>query len=93
MMGEAQVARVGVYPALARRLTHIFNFESRERLIITENLKTGAESVTNPEKFDALEEGHLAKALAAFRELGGKVEDSAVFARSPGKKPLPQPGS
>ena len=35
-----------------------------------------------------------AEARAAIEEaLGGKVEDSAVFARSPGKKPLPQPGS
>jgi len=92
LMGEKQVAHVGVYPAVGRRLTHIFNFESRERIIISENLKTGAESVTQPEKFDALEQPHLQKALSAFRELGGKADEAAVFGGSMAKKSLPGPG-
>lgn len=92
MMGEKQIAHVGLYPAVGRRLTHIFNFESRERIIISENLKTGAESVTQPEKFDTLEQPHLEKALAAFRERGGKAEDAAVFGSSLSKKSLPGPG-
>lgn len=93
LMGDSQVARVGVYPAVGRRLTHIFNFESRERIIISENLKTGAESVTQPEKFDALEQPHLQKALKAYRDLGGKIEDSAVFGSSMAKKALTGPGA
>lgn len=92
LMGENKVAHVGVYPAVGRRLTHIFNFESRERLIISENLKTGQEAVTPPEKFDTLEPAHLEKALAAFRENGGKADDAAVFGKALSKKPLAGPG-
>lgn len=89
-LGDHQVARVGVYPVLGRKLTEIFNFESRGLLVISENLKTGAESVTPLEKFEDLEESHLAKAVAAFRKLGGKVDDAEVFrATSTGKKPVP----
>lgn len=93
LAGPHQVALVGVYPALARRLTHIFNFEARERLTISENLKTGAENMTPPEKFDTLEEQYLARALEAFRKLGGKVEDSHVFAGRTAKKTLSAPGA
>jgi hypothetical protein len=93
MMGDSQIAKVGLYPAVGRRLTHIFNFESRERIIISENLKTGAESVTQPEKFDDLEQPHLQRALAAYRERGGKADDAAVFGSSLSKKTLPGPGA
>jgi hypothetical protein len=87
-MGGHQVARVGVYPALGRRLTEIFNFESRERLIISENLKTGAESVTPPASFDEISEGLLKKACASFRELGGEADEAAVLAGRLGKTAL-----
>lgn len=92
MMGDTQVARVGLYPETGRRLTHIFNFESRERLIISENLKTGAENITQPEKFDTLEEAHVAAALEAYRKLGGKADDAAVFGARMTKKQIPGPG-
>lgn len=85
-LGDHQVARVGVYPVLGRRLTEIFNFESRGLLVISENLKTGAESVTPLEKFEDLEESHLAKAIATFRSLGGKIDETALTRRM-GKKP------
>lgn len=92
LMGDTQVARVGLYPATGRRLTHIFNFESRERIIISENLKTGAENITQPEKFDTLEEAHVASALEAYRKLGGKADDAAVFGARMTKKQIPGPG-
>ena len=81
-MGSHQVARVGVYPALSRRLTEIFNFESRERMIISENLKTGAESVTQPESFDNVAESLLQKAQESFRRLGGSMEEQAPGAHT-----------
>lgn len=92
MMGDTQVARVGLYPATGRRLTHIFNFESRERIIISENLKTGAENITQPEKFDTLEEAHVSAALEAYRKLGGEAEDADVFGARMTKKQIPGPG-
>lgn len=93
LAGPHQVALVGVYPALGRRLTHIFNFEARERLTISENLKTGAENMAPPEKFDTLEEQYLARALEAFRKLGGLAEDAHVFSGRTGKKTLSAPGA
>ena len=87
-MGAHQVARVGVYPALSRRLTEIFNFETRERMIISENLKNGAENITPPASFDALEEGALKKAFDAFRDLGGQASEAGVFGTRLPKKSL-----
>jgi ankyrin repeat protein len=91
-LGSHQVARVGVYPALGRKLTEIFNFESRGLLVIAENLKTGAESVTPLASFDTVSEAALKKAVSAFREQGGKVDEASVFARQLGKKTLTGPG-
>jgi ankyrin repeat protein len=87
-LGMHQVARVGVYPALSRRLTEIFNFESRERMIICENLKTGAENVTPPASFDTTADAALKQALAMFRERGGKADEEAVFGARLAKKTL-----
>lgn len=91
-MGAQKVARVGVYPALGRRLTEIFNFESRERLIISENLKTQAENLTPPQSFDEMPEPLLRKALEAFRAQGGQADDETVFATRLHKNTL-KPGS
>jgi ankyrin repeat protein len=89
-MGDRQVARVAVYPPMGRRITEIFNFEARERLIISENLKNGAENVTPPQSFDHVAEATLTKALAAFRDLGGQVNDDEVFSH-PAKKATLKP--
>ncbi|TAL27640.1 MAG: hypothetical protein EPN97_16815 [Alphaproteobacteria bacterium] len=87
-MGAQQVARVGVYPALGRRLTEIFNFEARERMIISENLKTGAENITPPASFDTLADGILKKAFDVFRDMGGQAAEETVFGARLPKKSL-----
>lgn len=91
LMGDHQVARVGVYPALGRKLTEVFNFESRERLVISENLKTGAENLTPFTPFDAMSDSLVEKALAAFRDLGGKTDEEAVTSPKLPKKQIPGP--
>jgi len=73
-MGSSKVAFVGVYPEVGRKLTEIFNFTSRERIIITENLKSGAENITAPESFDNIAEEAVKQAHDAFTQLGGKAE-------------------
>jgi ankyrin repeat protein len=75
LMGSARVAHVGSYAGMGRKITEIFNFESRERIIITENLKTGAETMTQPEKFEALGEDTVARAEERLKALGGAVPD------------------
>lgn len=91
LMGDHQVARVGVYPALGRKLTEVFNFESRERLVISENLKTGAENLTPFTPFDAMSDSLVEKALQAFRRLGGKTDEEAVTSPKLSKKQIPGP--
>ena len=87
-MGTGKVAHVGVYPSVGRKLTEIFNFTARERIIITENLKTGAENMSAPESFDNLNEHMLREALSAFRKLGGKADEARVLGGSGFKKKL-----
>lgn len=72
-MGSSKVAFVGVYPEAGRKLTEIFNFSSRERIIITENLRTGAESMSPPDSFDNIAEEAVQQAFDAFTQLGGKA--------------------
>ncbi len=77
-MGEDKAAHVGVYPDLARKITQVFNFATRERIVITENLKTGAETMGPAEKFDMLSDAAVAQAADAFRQLGGDPADKAA---------------
>src|SRR5262249_45567960 len=91
LMGDEKVARVSVHPVLVRRLTEVFNFESRERFITSETLKPQAETITHPVSFDATPEALLTKALNALRALGGTADDDAVFGARPAKKVLKSP--
>ena len=86
--GANRVSHIGVYPEINRRLTEIFNFESRERTVITENLKTGAETVSTPESFNSIAEDALRKAVEAYRKLGGDVDETAVLGKRPGRNAL-----
>ena len=78
MAGKNRVAHNGTYPDIGRKVTEIFNFEARERTVIIENLKTGAETLSPPESFDRINESALRTALAEFRRLGGDADDSVV---------------
>lgn len=87
--GENHVTHIGEYPEVNRKLTEIFNFETRERTVINENLKTGTETVSPVESFDTVAETALRKALSEFQRLGGKAdEDSVLGTRSLHKRSL-----
>ena len=75
LLGGDTVAHVNVYPPISRKLTEIFNFSNRERTVITENLKTGTEAMTPPEKFETLAEDAVARAEEQLKALGGAVPD------------------
>lgn len=87
-MGANKIAHVGVYPALERKLTTIFNFESRERLLISENLRSGVENTLPAESFDALSDEALESAARAFESSGNHLDRSRIFKNKLGKKPL-----
>lgn len=77
-MGEDSVAHVGTYPEIGQKLTTIFNFASRERFIITDDLKTATKAVTRPTSFDDLPLVLIEKYLTKFKLLGGKCDEEFV---------------
>lgn len=79
LAGKNSVAHTATYPSLGRKLTEIFNFESRERLVITENLGLGTETMSPKESFDAIGEDALLLALKEFRRLGGQAKEEHVL--------------
>lgn len=85
-VGPQRLSHTGTYPELSRRITEIFNFETRERTVIAENLKTGAETLTGPESFDLVSEDALKKALREFRAAGGQAEESTVLGPRPPRR-------
>lgn len=88
LFSVTKLAHVEISPALGRRLTEIFNFESRERLLISENLHTHAETVLPPVSFDTLPDEAVEKALDKFSTLGGEANKDFVLRhirRMPGK--------
>lgn len=80
LVGKTKVAHVETSAALQRKLTEIFNFENGERLIVTENLKSGTETIAQPERFEALPPVAVAKAAEEFRRLGGKAPSDGSLA-------------
>lgn len=79
--GEHQVTHIGEIPDINRRLTEIFNFETRERTVINENTRSGVETTSTPENFDTIAEAALRKALAEFMKLGGEANESDVIGK------------
>lgn len=89
--GEHQVTHIGEIPDINRRLTEIFNFETRERTVINENTRSGVETTSAPENFDNIAEAALRKAIAEFVKLGGEaVESDVIGKRNPGGNTGPQ---
>lgn len=86
--GDNLLAHINEMPELGRRITEIFNFESRERTVISENLATGAETLTSPESFDAIGIDALRKAVEAFRAAGGEADENHVLGPRGGAKPF-----
>ena len=86
LMNATTVAKAGTYPALGRKLTEIFNFETLERMTISENLKSGAESLGNAEPFASVPAAALKTAMNELLKLGGKapaIDDKTLLDQSP----------
>ncbi len=76
LAGE-RVAHVCVEETIGYRITEIFNFESRERTIIHQNLETRAETAQT-DSFDHLGRGLLETALAELHKSGGTADASVL---------------
>jgi 26S proteasome non-ATPase regulatory subunit 10 len=70
---DDKIAQVETLPALSRKITEIFNFHTRERMVITENLSTGVESTAPVQHFDDISDTALAAAAEALRSTGRAV--------------------
>ncbi len=77
------VSKISVIPALNRRITEIFNFETQERTTISQNMKTNAETVTPPEAFSGLVDGVVDLAAKKLQLLGGRLPGSTPGAKRP----------
>jgi len=77
-MGASTVAHVGYYPNLGMKLTTVFNFESRDRTIISESLRTGQQSVGASAPFDQLAPEAVETAYDQFTRLGGTADRNFV---------------
>lgn len=77
-IGRHSVAQVQTIAPLHRRITHVFNFESREKLTISENLKTGAESTLPPQRFDEINRSAIDAAENALKERGGAAAEAQL---------------
>ena len=70
-----------VFETPGRRLTEIFNFETRERITLSENLALKAETMGPRETFDTLSSQALARAFNEFIRAGGSAEPEHVFGK------------
>jgi ankyrin repeat protein len=91
LMDKEALAHVSTYPKMYRKITEIFNFESRERVIISENMLTRAEAMTPATSFDDLPQTRLEKVLDQFTSLGGSA-DRAYVLRGITMLDKPKPG-
>jgi ankyrin repeat protein len=85
LSGKIVLAHALQMPEIRRSLTTIFNFESRERLIITENLALKTETMSRAESFDEISEDSLKRAFAEYKRLGGTHDEADVFRNRVGK--------
>lgn len=79
------LSHVATYPAIRQSLTTLFNFKSRERLIIACHTGNNTQSMTPPLSFDSLSPAILEEALDQFTRLGGSADRDYVLS---GARPL-----
>jgi len=79
LVGPESVAHQSGMEELGYKITDVFNFSSRERIRIVNNLKTRADSVTTVSFNDLGDTRQIEEALEALKRLGGTApEDTAV---------------
>lgn len=78
-MGEDRIAFVETCGDAGRRLTEVFNFNTCERFIISENLTTQAEAISTPDKFRDLDTAVIRRAADAYCAQGGTLDAEKVF--------------
>lgn len=75
---DCTVASVTDMPELGYKITELFNFSSRERTRIVNNLKTKADTVQTSSFDELRERAQLEEAFAAFKRLGGRADGVGI---------------
>lgn len=83
MPSSTQIACVDDLETLGYRITHIFDFEKQERLVITFNTKSGKDTVQPPIPFDDVQDTLLAKATTMFIDKGGVLPEKTMLKVKP----------
>lgn len=78
-MDASRVSRITVFAEEQRKLTDIFNFKTRERIVLSTNLETSAEGISPPVLFDAVAPQILEEALRNFTDMGGVADRDFVL--------------
>jgi hypothetical protein len=74
VLGQDTVAFIGNYYDIGTKLTQVFNFHTRERLVIEENTQDNTRLMAPPTPFDDLPPSAVERALNEFERLGGKPD-------------------
>jgi len=85
---DLTVAHVAQEQAVGYKLTDIFNFRSRERISLTQNLTTNAETRETRSFDDINDKAQLEEAALELNKRGGSADASTVYARTIRKGPL-----
>lgn len=90
LLGSTKLVHIESSDVFGHKITEVFNFESRERITLVENLSRGSEINLPVTGFDDLNEPTLRTAFSKFVKLGGKADEGFVFsARGRLNKPSP----
>ncbi len=91
LAGTHSIAHITVMPVLNKKLTELFNFQSRERVTFSENLATKAELMGPQQSFDTISDDALLAAFNEYKRLGGKADEDKVFRHNINKTQLKKP--
>lgn len=76
LVSSHSVAHVSEMSDIGYKLADVFNFQSRERIRIINNLKTKADHIETTAFTDLPDQKQIGDAYAALRRLGGTADDS-----------------
>ncbi|TAL28226.1 MAG: ankyrin repeat domain-containing protein [Alphaproteobacteria bacterium] len=82
LVSEHSVAHVSEMPDIGYKLADVFNFETRERIRIVNNLKTKADHIETMAFSELPDRKQLDDARAALVRLGGAADESALHEKA-----------
>ncbi len=80
MLGENKIAHVETHTEIGKRITDIFNFANKERLILSEDLKQGHQGISPVMPFAEVSFDVLKRAFDVYKSKNGSIsEEDALF--------------